>query len=63
MRITKKGQDFLDAEGLSDNDFAEFLLKFAFMSDEQLAERDALPTKEARKAYVKNLPLPKRKAS
>lgn len=60
MRVTKKGQDLLDSGELSENDLADFLLKFAFMTDEQLAERDALPTKEARKAYVKNLPLPKR---
>jgi hypothetical protein len=54
-----KGKFGQDLSEISDSDFADFLLKFAFMTDAQLAERDALPTKEARKAYVRNLPLPK----
>ena len=54
-----KGRFGQDLTQISDADFADFLLKFAFMTPEQLAERDALPTREARRAYVKNLPLPK----
>jgi hypothetical protein len=61
MRITKKGKEFLESSELSEKDFADFLLKFAFMSDEQLAEREALPTREARKEFMKNLQLPNRK--
>lgn len=61
MRITKKGKELLDSSEISEKDFSEFLLKFAYMTDEQLAERDALPTKEARQEFVKNLPLPDRK--
>lgn len=61
MRITKKGKDLLESNEVSEKDFSDFLLKFAFMSDEQLAERDALPTKEARKEFMKNLKLPERK--
>ncbi len=60
VRITKKGKDLLKENSLSEKDFAEFLLKFAFMTEAQLAEREALPTREARRAYVKNLPMPKR---
>ena len=61
MRITKKGKELLESSEVSEQEFSEFLLKFAFMTDEQLAERDALPTKEARKEFIKNLPLPDRK--
>jgi hypothetical protein len=61
MRVTKKGKDLLESEEISEKDFSEFLLKFAYMTDEQLAERDALPTREARKEFVKNLQLPNRK--
>jgi len=57
----RKGRFGQDLDLISDTDFADFLLKFAFMTDAQLAERDALPTKEARRQYVKDLPLPKRK--
>lgn len=53
-----KGKFGQDLAVISDNDFADFLLKFAYMTQEQLAERDALPTKEARREYVRNLPLP-----
>jgi hypothetical protein len=56
MRKGKFGQDLSQT---SDSDFADFLLKFAYMTPEQMEERDALPTREARKAYMKNLPLPK----
>jgi hypothetical protein len=31
------------------------------MTDEQMAEREALPTKEARQEFMRNLPLPERK--
>jgi len=61
MRITKKGEDLLAKTSLTKEEFTEFVLKFAFMTDEQLAERDALPTKEARQEFMKNLPLPERK--
>ena len=61
MRITKKGKELLESSEVSEQEFSDFLLKFAFMTEEQLAERDALPTKEARKEFVKNLPLPDRK--
>jgi hypothetical protein len=61
MRITQKGKDLIESGEVSEKDFSDFLLKFAFMSDEQLAERDALPTREARKEFMKNLPLPERK--
>jgi hypothetical protein len=61
MKITKKGKDLLAETSLTPKEFADFLLKFAFMSDEQLAERDALPTKEARQEFMRNLPLPERK--
>jgi hypothetical protein len=56
-----KGKYGQNLDLVSDEDFADFLLKFAFMTDEQLAEREALPTREARKAYVRNLPMPERK--
>lgn len=55
----RKGRFGQDLDLVSDQDFADFLLKFAFMTEKQLAEREALPTKEARKEYVRNLPLPK----
>jgi hypothetical protein len=55
----RKGRFGQNLDKMSDQDFADFLLKFAFMTDAQLAERDALPTMEARREYVKNLPLPK----
>ena len=61
MRITKKGEDLLAKTSLTKEEFTEFVLKFAFMSDEQLAERDALPTREARQEFMRNLPLPERK--
>jgi len=61
MRITQKGKDLIESGEVSEKDFSDFLLKFAYMSDEQLAERDALPTREARKEFMKNLPLPERK--
>lgn len=54
-----KGRFGQDTELVSDSDFAEFLLKFAHMTPEQMEERDALPTREARQAYIKNLPFPK----
>lgn len=56
-----KGKYGQDLDLISDKDFADFLVKFAEMTDEQLAEREALPTREARREYVKNLPMPKRK--
>jgi len=59
VKISKKGQDLL-AE-LSTQDLYEFLLKFAFMTEEQMAEREALPTIEARRDFMRNLPLPERK--
>jgi hypothetical protein len=31
------------------------------MTEEQMAEREALPTKEARRDFMRNLPLPERK--
>lgn len=61
MRITKKGKDLLANSSLTPQEFAEFLLKFAFMTNEQMAEREALPTREARKEFMRNLPLPERK--
>jgi len=54
-----KGKFGQDLAVISDSEFAEFLLKFAYMTQEQLAERDALPTKEARREFVRNLPLPR----
>jgi hypothetical protein len=56
MRKGRFGQDLAET---SDQEFADFLLKFAFMTPEQMDERNSLPTREARKAYMKNLPLPK----
>lgn len=53
-----KGKFGQDLAVVSDNDFADFLLKFAYMTQEQVEERDALPTKEARREFVRNLPLP-----
>ncbi len=61
MKITKKGEDLLAKTSLTKEEFAEFLLKFAFMTEEQMAEREALPTQEARKEFMRNLPLPERK--
>lgn len=61
MRITSKGKDLIESGEVTEEDFSDFLLKFAFMTDEQLAERDALPTREARKEFMKNLQLPNRK--
>ncbi len=58
----RKGRFGQDLDLMSDDDFAETLLKMVFMTDAQHAERDALPTKEARRAYVRSLPLPKLKA-
>lgn len=55
MNKGKYGQDLAK---ISDNDFAEFLLKFAYMTDAQMEERNNLPTKEARREYMRNLPLP-----
>jgi hypothetical protein len=55
MNKGKYGQDLAK---ISDNEFAEFLLKFAFMTPEQMEERDNLPTKEARREFMRNLPLP-----
>lgn len=57
MRITKKGKELLDSGDIS----PESLLKFAFMTDEQLSAWNALPTKEAREKFMNELPLPVRK--
>ena len=61
MRITKKGEDLLAKTSLTKEEFTEFVLKFAFMTEEQMAEREALPTKEARRDFMRNLQLPERK--
>ena len=61
MRITKKGEDLLAKTSIHTEEFQKFLLKFAFMTDEEFSEWETLPTKEARKEYMKNLPLPERK--
>ena len=61
LRITKKGEDLLAKTSIHTVEFHKFLLKFAFMTDEEFAEWETLPTKEARKEYMKNLPLPERK--
>ena len=61
MRITKKGEDLLAKTSIHTAEFQKFLLKFAFMTDEEFAEWETLPTKEARKEYMKKLPLPERK--
>jgi hypothetical protein len=53
-----KGKFGQDLAKISDNEFAEFLLKFAYMTPEQMEERDNLPTKEARREFMRNLPLP-----
>jgi hypothetical protein len=58
MHITKKGKELLESGEVSEKDFSEFLLKFAFMTSEQFTEWQTLPTKETRKAFIKNLPLP-----
>lgn len=60
--MTNKGKYGQDLDLISDDDFADFLVKFAVMTDEQLAEREALPTREARREYVKNLPRPNGKS-
>ena len=60
MRITKKGEDLLAKTSIHTVEFQKFLLKFAFMTDEEFAEWETLPPKEAGKEYIKNLPLPER---
>lgn len=40
---------------------AETILKFLFATDEQLAEREALKTREQRKAYWDSIPTPQLK--
>jgi hypothetical protein len=42
-------------------EMAEKILKLAFATDEQMKEWEALPTREARKAYWDTLPTPQLK--
>ena len=61
MKITKKGEDLLAKTSIHTEEFQKFLLKFAFMTDEQYAEWETLPTKEARGEFMRNLSLPERR--
>ena len=61
MRITKKGEDLLAKTSIHTEELQKFLIKFDFMTDEQFAEWETLPTKEARQEFMRNLPLPERK--
>jgi hypothetical protein len=58
MRITKKGNAHIkDREKLS-TPRAEFLLKFASMSDEQFEKWSELKTSAEAKAFMSAIPMP-----
>ena len=58
MRITKKGKQLIkDRERLS-TPRAEFLLKFASMSDEQFWKWSELKTTAEARAFMEAIPMP-----
>jgi hypothetical protein len=63
MRITKKGNAFIkDREKLS-TPRAEFLLKFASMSDEQFEKWSELETSAEARAFMSAIPMPQMKTN
>ena len=57
MKITEKGKEFLANEPIT-KEFAEWLLKFAYATDEQMATWNSLKTKEERKGFWNTIPMP-----
>ena len=63
MRVTKKGNALIkDRERLS-TPRAEFLLKFASMSDEQFEKWSELKTSAEEKAFMSAIPMPQIKTN
>jgi len=61
MKFNKR-EVFKDAEKLT-TPRAEFLLKFAFMSDEQFWKWSELETTAERKAFMEAIPMPQMKTN
>ena len=62
MKVTEKGKQLLDREKLS-APRAEFLLKFAFMSDEQFWKWSELETTAEARAFMEAIPMPQMKTN
>ena len=58
MRVTKKGKAFLKDREKTSAPRAEFLIKFAFMSDEQFWKWSELKTTAEARAFMEAIPMP-----
>ena len=58
MRVTKKGKAFLKDREKTSAPRAEFLIKFASMSDEQFWKWSELKTTAEARAFMEAIPMP-----
>lgn len=63
MRITKKGNALIKDRERTSTPRAEFLLKFAFMSDEQFEKWSELETTAEARAFMEAIPMPPMKTN
>ena len=63
MKVTEKGKAFLKERERTSPLRAEFLLKFAFMSDEQFWKWSQLETTAEAKAFMEAIPMPPMKTN
>ena len=63
MKVTKKGNALLKDRERTSPLRAEFLLKFAFMSDEQFDKWSELKTTAEARAFMEAIPMPPMKTN
>jgi hypothetical protein len=63
MKVTEKGKAFLKERERTNPLRAEFLLKFAFMSDEQFEKWSELKTTAEARAFMEAIPMPPMKTN
>lgn len=63
MRTSKKASALIKDREKLDTPRAEFLLKFAFMSDEQFEKWSELKTTAEAKAFMSAIPMPQMKTN
>ena len=63
MKVTKKGKAFLKERERTSPLRAEFLIKFASMSDEQFEKWSELKTTAEARAFMSAIPMPQMKTN
>jgi hypothetical protein len=63
MKVTEKGKAFLKERERINPLYAEFLLKFASMSDEQFWKWSQLETTAEARAFMEAIPMPQMKTN